>query len=208
MPADSSDPNTQPFRFFDNREKYLLFVSTCDEKQVVAERVAMDVAYLRPEPPALRLFDAGMGDATVLSLVLKHLHHRFPTVPFLVVGKETSQEDVRISLEKMADRFHEHPQTVLVVTNMLYAEAPSLWPRSEEAQSKLNWREVALEGTSAYEFDLQLRELQDTVREWWQTRPSPRTGNPIYVKPAALVFYRKDQEWPLAPVLPQRGDRN
>jgi hypothetical protein len=206
MALDARDPNRQPFRFFDNREKYLLFVSTCDEKQVVAQRVAMDVAYLRPTPPALRVFDAGMGDATVLSLVLKHLHHRFPTVPFLVVCKETSHEDVRISLEKMADRLHEHPQTVLVVTNMLYSEAPSLCPKSEQAQRKLNWLEVALEGTSAYEFDVQLRGLQDTVRQWWQTRPSSMTGNPLYVKPAALVVYRKDQEWPLRPVLPKKGD--
>jgi hypothetical protein len=29
---------------------------------------------------------------------------------------------VRISLEKMADRLQEHPQTVLVVTNMFYSE--------------------------------------------------------------------------------------
>ncbi|MDP6302857.1 MAG: hypothetical protein QF717_16340, partial [SAR202 cluster bacterium] len=69
-----------PFRFYDNREKYLLFVNTCNEKQAIAERIAMDTSSLRPVPPALRVFDAGMGDATVLTRVMRYLHHRYPIV--------------------------------------------------------------------------------------------------------------------------------
>src|SRR4051794_27447278 len=30
------------FRFFENRQKYLLFVHTCSEKRVIAERVALE----------------------------------------------------------------------------------------------------------------------------------------------------------------------
>jgi len=41
-----------------------------------------------------------------------------------VVAKEISLEDVRLGLEKMPDRFFEHPHTVLVVTN-LFILAPS-----------------------------------------------------------------------------------
>jgi hypothetical protein len=33
----------QPFRFFDNREKYLQIVSTCDEKWQVAQRVVVEL---------------------------------------------------------------------------------------------------------------------------------------------------------------------
>ncbi len=200
-----TDESTRAFRFFDNREKYLLFVNTCNEKQVIAERVAMEVRSLRPTPPALRLFDAGMGDATVLTRVMRSLHHRYPTVPFLVVGKEISHEDVRISLEKMADRFYEHPLTVLVVTNMFYTEAPRLYP-SPRREQRLNWLEVALKGSSAFEFDVQIRELEQRVREWWKTTPSSRTGNPLYAAPSVMVIYRKDQAWPLEPVIPRRGD--
>ena len=197
---------TRPFRFFDNREKYLLFVNTCNEKQVIAERVAMDIKYLRPVPPALRAFDAGMGDATVLTRVMRYLHRQHPTVPFFIVGKEISQEDVRISLEKMADRFYEHPLTVLVLTNMFYSEAPRLYPRSKAMQESLNWLEVPLEGSSAFEFDEQIRDLEPRVQVWWKTTPSERTGNPLYVTPSVLVIYRKDHEWPLAPVIPRKGD--
>ena len=200
------DSSERQFRFYDNREKYLLFVSTCSEKKVIAERIAMDIRGLRPGPPALRVFDAGMGDATVLTRLMRDLHRRYPTVPFLIVGKEISQEDIRLSLEKMADRFYEHPLTVLVVTNMLYSEAPWLHPRSSEMQARLNWLEVPLEGSTAYEFDEQISDLERIVQDWWKTTPSERTGNPLYVNPSVLVIYRQDQEWPLAPVIPQKGD--
>ena len=201
--ADSYD---RDFRFYDNREKYLLFVSTCSEKQVIAERVALDIRGLEPAQPALRVFDAGMGDGTVLTRLMRDLHRRYPTVPFLIVGKEISQEDIRISLEKMADRFYEHPQTVLVLTNMLYSEAPWLRPGSKSKQARLNWLEVPLEGSTAFDFDDQISDLERIVQDWWKTTPSERTGNPLYVNPSVLVLYRKDHEWPLAPVIPQKGD--
>src|SRR5512140_3172355 len=52
------------FRFFDNRQKYLLFVSTCSEKTEIANRVSLELGNLQPSPPALRIFDAGVGDGT------------------------------------------------------------------------------------------------------------------------------------------------
>ncbi len=202
---DSSD---SPFRFYDNREKYLLFVSTCSEKQVIADRIALDIKGLSAGPPDLRVFDAGMGDATVLTRLMRNLHHQHPTVPFLIVGKEISQEDIRISLEKMADRFYEHPLTVLVLTNMLYSEAPWLKPRATAARASLNWLVAPLEGSTAFDFDEQIRDIEQRVQHWWETTPSKRTGNPLYVTPSVLVLFRKDHEWPLAQVIPQRGGQH
>ncbi len=192
------------FRFFDNREKYLLFVTTCNEKQVIAERIAMDTMFLQPVQPALRIFDAGMGDATVLTRVMMNLHHRFPTVPMLVVGKEISYEDVRISLDKMPDRLVEHPLTALVVTNMFYSEAPQLQPRLERNRQRLNWLELQLEGSTAHDFSEQIQAVEPQVRDWWRTAISKRSGNPIYAAPSAMVIYRKDHAWPLAPVIPPK----
>src|SRR5262245_53065122 len=60
-PPMRSDPSRN-FRFFDNRQKYLLFVNTCSEKSTIANRVAMELGHLHPAPPAVRIFDAGMGD--------------------------------------------------------------------------------------------------------------------------------------------------
>src|ERR1700728_347771 len=148
------------FRFFENRQKYLLFVHTCSEKRVIAERVALELSSIHPRPPALRLFDAGVGDGTVLTRVMRTMHSRFDKVPFYIVGKEISLEDVRLALEKMPDRFFEHPATALVITNMFYAEAPWLTPGSVSAASSLVWHEVGLTGTTAHEFEEQISELE------------------------------------------------
>src|SRR5690349_22440193 len=40
VPPEKRDPRGN-FRFFENRQKYLLFVHTCSEKRVTAERVAL-----------------------------------------------------------------------------------------------------------------------------------------------------------------------
>ncbi len=195
----------RPFRFFDNREKYLLFVTTCGEKWAIAERVGLELPYIEPHPPALRLFDAGTGDGTVLTSVLRHMHEEFPTVPYLIVGKEISVEDVRMTLEKMSDRFSEHPQMVMVMTNMHYAEAPVLWPSTAQKAERINWCEVALEGETAHEFDAQIATLQPKINDWWQVSVSEKTGNPLYRNPSVLVLYRADQRFRLDSVIPQKA---
>ena len=194
-----------PFRFYDNRQKYLAFVNTCNEKSAVARRAIQELAHVRPSPPAIRVFDAGMGDATVLSRLMRSTHRAFPTVPLLVVAKEISLEDVRLGLEKMPDRFYEHPATVLVITNLNYAEAPRLMPRDVQSAAALNWQEVRLTGNSAHEYAEQIDELEPTLNYGWQTKSSPTSGNPVYVRPSVLVIYREDHKFLLDAVVPKPG---
>ncbi|MDX2202423.1 MAG: hypothetical protein NW223_06725 [Hyphomicrobiaceae bacterium] len=201
--ARAGEPLNRSFRFFDNRQKYLLFVNTCGEKEVIARRIGMELANIAPEPPALRVFDAGMGDGTVLTRVMREMHRRFPTVPFHIVGKEISLEDVRLSLDKVADRFHEHPATVLVVTNMYYTEAPWLAPRSEATRERMVWHELALTGTTSNEFSEQINALEPFLGRNWQARHSAKTGNPVYDRPVALVIYREDYRFLLNQVIPR-----
>ncbi|HKX99489.1 MAG TPA: hypothetical protein VJL86_07210 [Steroidobacteraceae bacterium] len=194
-----------PFRFYDNRQKYLAFVNTCNEKSAVAQRAALELRHVRPTPPALRIFDAGMGDATVLARILRHAHAQFPTVPVLAVAKEISLEDVRLGLEKMPDRFLEHPATVLVITNLNYSEAPRLMRRDIRAAAALNWHEVRLKGQTSNEYAEQIEELAPKLALGWQTKPSPKTGNPVYVRPSVLVVYREDHKFLLDRVIPKPG---
>ncbi|HZM35097.1 MAG TPA: hypothetical protein VFC18_11455 [Burkholderiales bacterium] len=194
------------FRFFDNRQKYLLFVNTCSEKDVIARRVGLELGHIHPRPPAVRLFDAGMGDGTVLARVMREMHRKFPTVPFYIVGKEISLEDVRLSIRKMADRFFEHPATVLVVTNMYYSEAPWLTPRQVAAATSMVWHEAALTGATSHEFSEQIAALEPFLAQHWQARHSPRTGNPVYENPVALILYREDYRFLLENVIPRRGE--
>jgi hypothetical protein len=194
------------FRFYDNREKYLLFVTTCSEKSAIAERVSIELSEIVPRRPALRIFDAGMGDGSVLAQVMQDMHKRFRHVPWVVVGKEISMEDVRLSLAKLPDRLHEHPETVVVITNMNYTDAPRLAPKSAEASQSMSWWEVALEGDTSFDFQYQIRGLKDILAEGWQVRVSEKTGNPLYKQPSVLVIYRKDREFVLGPIVPKRGD--
>src|SRR5438876_5700111 len=191
------------FRFYDNRQKYLLFVTTCSEKQVIAQRVGMELANIHPRPPALRVFDAGMGDGTVLARTMRAMHTRFPTMPFYIVGKELSLEDVRLVLEKMPDRLFEHLAMVLVITNMYYTEAPWLKPSSVTAATSLVWHELSLIGNTAHEFEAQIADLQPFLAEHWRARVSRNSGNPVYEKPVVLVNYRDDHKFLLDQVRPR-----
>ncbi len=172
---------------------------------MIAERAARELAHLRPEPPALRLFDAGMGDGTVLSNVMRAMHQRYPTLPYYVVGKEISLEDIRLSLEKLPDRFVEHPSSVVVFTNLNYVEAPWLMPRDINKAAALNWQEVELDGDSAYGYGQQLRALDEFLVDAWQTTANPKSGNPQYVRPSVMIMYRKDHKFSLNAVIPGRG---
>ena len=204
-PTSRDGAPSRNFRFFDNRQKYLLFVNTCGEKETVARRVGMELAHIHPRPPAIRVFDAGMGDGSVLSRVMREMHRRFPTRPFYFVGKEISLEDVRLSLDKLPDRFYEHPATVMVVTNMYYTEAPWLTPKALTAATSLVWHEVGLTGTTAHEFSEQIAALEPFLAKNWQARHSAKTGNPIYERPVALVLYRDDFRFMLDEAIPKQG---
>jgi len=203
--ADTKGGGKTNFRFFDNRQKYLLFVNTCSEKWVIADRVARELKNIEPHPPAVRVFDAGVGDGTVLARVMRAMHARFPTMPFYITGKEISLEDIRLTLERMPDRFFEHPATVLVLTNLYYSEAPWLWPSSPAAAKKLVWKEVALRGDSSHAFGDQITALQPFLSKVWTAHASEKTGNPLYDRPVVLVIYREDHKFLLDSVIPKRG---
>ena len=195
----------QPFRFFDNREKYLLFVTTTSEKAVTAERVGREFDCIKPKPPALKIFDAGVGNGMVLSRILREMHCRFPTVPFIVVGKEVSLEDTRLCLETLSDRFNEHPQMVVILTNLYYSEAPWLEPKRKSAREEQLWWDIPLEGNTAHDFSKQISQLDLQLQQGWQTKSSPKSGNPIYVKPSVMVLYRQDQAFALESIIPRKG---
>ncbi len=203
LASEAAPDKDEPFRFFDNREKYLLFVTTTSEKSEVAARIGRELRLIRPRPPAMYLFDAGTGNGTVLSYVLRQMHREMPTVPFYAAGKEISMEDARLTLNQLPDRLAEHPDTVFVLTNMFYTEAPWLYPRSPENQARLKWWDVGLEGSSAHEFSQQIEQLDDVLTDGWQTTTSTKSGNPVYANPAVLVLYRGDRAFVMHDIIPR-----
>jgi SAM-dependent methyltransferase len=201
VPAKSQE---QDFRFYDNRQKYLMFVNTCSEKWVVAERVAREFDKIVPSPPAVRIFDAGIGDGTVLARVLRTMHQRYTRMPFYVAGKEISLEDVRLALDKMPDRFFEHPEMVLAITNISYAEAPWLISSKPEAAASMVWKYVPLKGSTTAEFERQISELQPFLGEHWRTKVSEKTGSLVPETPTTLILYREDCRFGLNQIIPTK----
>ena len=203
----AAPPTEEPeknFRFYDNRQKYLMFVNTCSEKWIVSDRVQKELSHLTPRPPAVRFFDAGMGDGTVLARVLRSMHRQFERFPFFIAGKEISLEDVRLTLDKMPDRFLEHPEMVFAFTNISYADAPWLQPSKPEAAKNMVWKEVALKGTTTAEFEQQILELQPFLAQNWRTKVSEKTGSMIPETPTTVILYREDCKFMLDQVIPRK----
>ena len=193
------------FRFFDNRQKYLLFVTTTNEKNKIADALKPIVQNLKPKNPALKIFDAGMGDGSLLMSVMRQCHQKMPNIPLLVSTKEISMEDVRLGLEKLPDRFAEHKNTVFVISNLNYVESTSLKSRNPKKQKKMNWKVVKLNGNSSLDFSNQLRKLnQEFLAKKWQVETNPKTGTSTYKEPSVIVIYRKDQEFVLQDVIPKK----
>jgi len=94
---------------------------------------------------------------------------------------------------------------VLTVTNMYYAEAPWLTPRSLPAANSMLWKEVALTGSSSHEFAEQIAGLDRFLATHWQARHSEKTGNPIYERPVVLTIYRDDYRFLLDRTIPRQG---
>ena len=195
------------FRFFDNRQKYLLFVTTTNEKNKIADALKPIIQKLRPKYPALKIFDAGMGDGSLLMNIMRQCHQKMPHIPLLVSTKEISLEDVRLGLEKLPDRFVEHKNTVFIISNLNYVESTSLRSNNKIKQKKMNWKVVKLKGNSSLDFSDQLRKLnQNFLNDKWQITRNPKNGNPTYKEPSVIVIYRKDQEFTLRNIIPRKNN--
>jgi len=192
-------------KFFDSRQRYLLFVTTTNEKAIIAEKLSSLIKDLNPAKPALKIFDAGVGDGAVLMNVLRICHQKFPTIPFYVSCKDVSMEDARITIEKLADRFVEHPNMVFVISNLHYTEAGYLKSNNPDKQKKMNWNEISLEGDSSFGFYEQLRKLGPLLKENWRVEEN-KSGNTTYETPSAVIIYRKDHEYTLDQIIPSRDE--
>ena len=195
------------FRFFDNRQKYLLFVTTTNEKNKIADALKPIIQKLKPKYPALKVFDAGMGDGSLLMSIMRQCHQKMPHIPMLISTKEISLEDVRLGLEKLPDRFVEHKSTVFVISNLNYVESTSLKSNNKMKQKKMNWKIVKLKGNSSLDFSDQLRKLnQGFLSKKWQIERNPINGNPTYKEPSVIIIYRKDQEFSLKNIIPKKNN--
>ena len=77
--------------------------------------------------------------------------------------------------------------------------------KSVSAATSLVWHEVALEGTTAHNFEQQITGLEAFLGENWKARVSPKSGNPVYERPVVLILYRADHKFLLDQIVPRPG---
>ena len=71
----------------------------------------------------------------------------------------------------------------------------------------MNWKVVKLKGNSSLDFSNQLRKLnQEFLAKKWLVETNPKTGTSTYKEPSVIVIYRKDQEFVLKNVIPQKNN--
>ena len=196
---------TTPFRFYDNRQKYLAFINTCNEKQVIAAKAAAEIAHVRPQPPALRIFDAGVGDGTVLSGLLRSVHRDFRTVPLLVVGKEISLEDVQLPST--------NSPTASTSTRTRSSRSRTCAMRTRRRSGRaIRTRRRGSAGTSRRSTAPRRRSTPSRSRRsrrFWPRAgahaPIPPPAAPSSCSPRCSVLYRGDHEFLLDAVIPRPG---
>jgi hypothetical protein len=193
------------FAFHEQRQRYLVFASTTNEATVLADRASLDLASIPIEQPGARLFFSPMENGAAINRVLRAFHHRHPTVPVLVVIKGRSLEEVHSTMGHLVDRLIEHPMTVLVLTNMYIREAVRLQKLSDDCPHPVSWRDVALVGRHAQEFETQLAPLYPELAREWLVHQGDY-GQPVYEKPSVLVLYRKDHQFLVENLIPRQGE--
>ena len=192
------------FAFHEQRQRFHMFANTTNESWALADRLSKDLADLRPDADGIRIFYAPMDNGVALTRMLRAVHAHFPDEPVLVVVKGRSLEDLRNTMSRMVDRLAEHPKLVLVMTNMYLREAVNLQKHAPDNPHDIVWREIALEGSRSYDFQLQLaKQFGELAKEWLVKQGE--YGQPVYECPSVAVVHRRDSSEATEAILPKNG---
>ena len=115
-------------------------------------------------------------------------------------GKEVSTEDTRLTFMTLARiDFAEHPQSVIVLTNMFYAEALTLFPKVGSAsRTRCAGSTCRSKGKTVPRVLPADPRTRRPSQPWaGRRRRAPRRGTPVYVTPSVMVLYRDDHEFAL-----------
>ncbi len=95
---------------------------------------------------------------------------------------------------------------LVVITNLYYAEAPWLTPRSATSAQSLIWKDVALSGNTAHGFAEQIGELEGFSRRKLARRDQPdHRQSGLYRGRSILTLRREDHSFLLDPIMPRPG---
>ena len=182
-------------RFFDDRLKYLSFIQNTGEKKAISEKIYSHIAGLSQNKSYLRILDAGTGDGTIFSNIVKSFHRYHPYTSLLITGKEVSYEDLKNTLEKMPDRFVEHPNLLITMSNVKFSELGSIESSNKIKDKKVKKFNLILKSDNSFDFNSQISGtlLGNFIKKNWGIEIDNK-GRTSYSSPCIIRIYREDNE--------------
>ena len=182
-------------RFFDDRLKYLSFIQNTSEKKAISQKLYPHIASLSQNKSYLRVLDAGTGDGTIKSNVIKSFHRYHPYTSLLITGKEISYEDLKNTLEKMPDRFVEHPNLMITMTNVKFSELGVIETSKKIKNKRVKEFNLVLKSDNSFDFHSQItgNALGNFIKKNWGIEIDSKSRT-SYSNPCMIRVYRKDHE--------------
>ena len=182
-------------RFFDDRLKYLSFIQNTEEKKAISEKFFTHVASLSENKSYLRILDAGTGDGTIFSNIIKSFHKHHPYTSLLITGKEISYEDLKNTLEKMPDRFVEHPNLLVTMTNVKFSELGLIESSKKIKDKKVKEFNLVLKSNNSFDFNSQMtsRLLNNFIKKNWGIEIDNKNKT-SYSNPCIIRVFREDNK--------------
>ena len=182
-------------RFFDDRLKYLSFIQNTGEKKAISEKIYSHIASLSQNKSYLRVLDAGTGDGTIFSNIVKSFHRFHPYTSLLITGKEVSYEDLKNTLEKTPDRFVEHPNLLITMSNVKFSELGSIESSTKIKDKRVKKFNLVLKSDNSYDFNSQISgaKLGNFIKKNWGIEIDNK-GRTSYSSPCIIRIYREDNE--------------
>ena len=182
-------------RFFDDRLKYLSFIQNTGEKKAISEKIYSHIAGMSQNKSYLRVLDAGTGDGTICSNIIKSFHRYHPYTSLLLTGKEVSYEDLKNTLEKMPDRFVEHPNLLVTMSNVKFSELGLVESSNKIQDKKVKKFNLVLKSDNSFDFNSQISGnlLGNFIKKNWGIEIDNK-GRTSYSNPCIIRIYREDNE--------------
>ena len=188
--------------FFDDRMKYQAFIQNTNEKIKFCESIFSHIQNINKKKTYVKILDAGTGDGTIASHVMKAFHKCHPNTLLFFTGKEVSHQDVTNTLEKLSDRFMEHPKLVVTLTNVKYSQIDRLSDFASIYDEDMKIMRIELFGDNSYDFNTQItnHSVINFVNRYWGVKID-ESGNTRHINPCIIKIYRRDQHKLISPTI-------
>ena len=186
--------------FFDDRMRYQAFIQNTNEKIKFCESIFPHIQNIKKKKSYVKILDAGTGDGTIASHVMKAFHKCHPNTLLFFTGKEVSYQDITNTLEKLPDRFMEHPKLVITLTNVKYSQIDRLSDFASIYDEDMKIMRIELFGENSYDFNTQItnHSVINFVNRYWGVKID-ESGNTRPTNPCIIKIFRSDQHKFISP---------